>query len=247
VSTTVRSVALATILAAVCVSRGATAEECPAPPHGPALATVDSQVRIDFLKRSFDREIHDVDEWSSIWGTVYAGGAVLQGVGRFETNDPGKHIDLTVGALSTAFGAVTLYTLPLQITVPLRRARLHLSDPDTCRALARAESTLVSAESDQALGTGIFAHLGNVAVNIGIALILGLGYGRWPSAALSAGVGIAVGEANAFTQPHHLRDVLERYRSARFDGPDVPPLSVSWAVVPVVTQGSVGVGAIVSW
>jgi hypothetical protein len=222
----------------------ARGDVCPGPEPGLTVATVDSQERLDYLARAFDREVREIDAWSWIWGTTYTVGAIPQGVGLAYTHDHGTRIDLTVGTISTAFGAVTLYLLPLQLTLPLRSARRHWNDRDPCATLARAERTLVSVDKDEALANGIVAHLGNVAINVGIALILGLGYGRWSSAALNGGIGVAVGEANAFTQPHHLRDVLERYRSGRFDRTS-PRLTV--AVVPMSARDLMGVALRVTW
>ncbi len=219
----------------------ASAAPCPAPETAPPLATVDGTARAAFLAAAFDREVRDVDVWSWTWSGVYVAGTIAQGVGLALTHDPGTKVDLTVGVISTGFGAVTLGVLPLQLTLPLRAARARLasaSPADACAALAHAEETLVKVESDQALANGILAHAGNVAVNVGIALILGLGYGRWTSAAVSGGVGVAVGEANAFTQPHHLRKVLARYRAG--DLGEAPAPAIAWRLVPVVSRELTG-------
>jgi len=229
------------------------ADTCPAPPFAPSLASVDAKARIDFLVRAFDREIFDIDAWSWTWGSVYAAGAIGQGALLPFTPDPGKRIDLKVGIVSTTFGAVSLYGLPLQLTLRLRSARRALSDADAadpCVALARAERTLLRVEKDQAFANGIAGHLGNVAVNLVFAGILGVGYHRWPSAALSAGVGIPLGEGNAFTQPHHLTDVLGRYRSGQLDvrGTPGPPLpTFAWSIVPIVSPRLSGAALALSW
>jgi hypothetical protein len=231
-------------LAPSLVVPNARADVCPAPEDAPAVAHADPGERLDYLARTFDREIYDVDAWSWTWGSVYAAGTVVEGVALSLTHDPAARIDLTVGVLSTGFGAVSLYVLPLKLTLPLRAARAHWNAPDLCAPLARAEHTLVSVESDQALATGVFAHLGNVAVNAAIVLILGVGYGHWTAAALSGGIGVAVGETNVLTQPHHLRDALLRYRSGQFDAPE---RKVAWSLLPVVTHRMSGAMLTVSW
>jgi hypothetical protein len=236
--------AAALVLASSLSAADAVAEVCPAPEDAQAVAQIDSAPRLQYLARAFDREVEDIDRWSWIWGSVYTAGTVAQGVALSLTHDPGTRTDLTVGAISAAVGAVSLYGLPLKLTLPLRAARRHWNDPDPCAVLARAERTLVSVEKDQAFANGPLAHIGNIAVNAGIALILGLGYGRWPSAAISAGVGVTIGEANAFTQPHHLRDVLARYRAGRLDA---SPATVSWSIVPVIAKQGSGAALILSW
>jgi hypothetical protein len=193
------------------------ATRCPAPDGAPALEAIDAEARLHFLADAFDREIRDVDLWSWSWGSIYVAAAGGQAVASGFVHGGGARIDLRVGAVSAGIGALTLYGLPLQITLPLRAARRAWGDPDACHALALAESTLSSAAAAQRLSTGWVAHAGNVAFNAGIALVLGWGFGRWPSAALSAGIGTVVGEANILTQPHRLPGVLDRYREGRLD------------------------------
>jgi len=239
-----RARAFAAMLLISLAGGSARAELCPAPPDAPAVGPLDAQARLDYLAHTFDREVRDTDIWSWSWGSVYTAGAAAQGVGVALSHDHGTRIDLTVGWISTGVGALTLLGLPLQLTLPLRAARGHWSDPDRCATLLHAEQVLAKVESDQALATGIFAHIGNVAVNVGIALILGLGYGRWPSAAISGGVGIAIGELNTFTQPHHLREALERYRAGQLEAP-APALA--WTVVPLVAPKTGGAALALAW
>jgi hypothetical protein len=223
----------------------ARAEVCPAPEGAPKVAQIDARERLDFLARAFDREIYDVDVWSWTWGSIYSAGVIAEGVALSVTHDRGARIDLTVGILATGFGALSLYGLPLKLTLPLRASRSHWEDDaDRCADLARAERTLVGVENDQSFATGIFAHVGNVAVNAAIVLILGLGYGHWTSAALSGGIGVAVGETNLLTQPHHLRDVLARYRAGRLDASDA---KVAWSIAPVLTPQTQGVTFAIAW
>jgi hypothetical protein len=242
---TLASSALA--LVACFVARTAAADTCPVMEGAPGLARTATEERLAYLARAFDREVHDVDTWSWTWGSIYTAGVVAESVALGITTNHGTRTDLTVGVIATAVGAASLYGLPLKLTLPLRAARRHWDDPDACAVLARAERTLVNVEANQRLATGILPHLGNVAANAAIALILGVGYGRWSSAAISAGVGLAIGETNAFTQPHHLSTVLTRYRSGQLDGPDVPPPSVSWAIAPVLTRRMSGAALVLQW
>lgn len=226
------------------VASTARADVCPGPEPHLTVEAIDPQERLDYLARAFDREVEDIDTWSWSWGGVYAAGVIAQGVGIPFTNDRGKKIDLEVGVAATGFGFLALTVLPLQLTLPLRGARRHWDAAHPCETLARAERTLLSVDKDQRLANGPLAHVGNVAVNVGIALILGLGYGRWSSAALNGGIGVVVGEANALTQPHHLRDVLERYRSGRFD---LMSPRLAWSVAPLATRDLTGAALRLTW
>jgi hypothetical protein len=230
-------------------STQAGAAVCPAPEAAPAVASIDSEVRLEYLTRAFDREVRDIDTWSWTWGGIYTAATIAQGTALGLTTNHATKIDLTVGTIAAGFGALSLTLLPLKLTLPMRSASDAATQKplgeDPCLVLADAERTLVRVEKDQAFSTGIVGHIGNVAVNLGIALILGIGYGHWVSAALSGGIGLAVGETNAFTQPHHLAEVLENYRSGRLD-PTTPQLS-SWSVVPVVSPSMSGAMLVFAW
>lgn len=226
----------------------AHAAVCPAPEDAPAVASIDPEVRLEYLTRAFDREVRDIDTWSWTWGGIYTAATIAQGTALVLTTNHATKIDLAVGTIAAGFGALSLTLLPLKLTLPMRSASGAAKHPppgeDPCLALAGAEQTLESVAKDQALATGIVAHLGNVAVNLGIALILGFGYGHWVSAAVSAGIGVAVGETNAFTQPHHLAEVLEGYRAGRLDP---TAKASSWSVVPVVSRSMSGAAVVFAW
>jgi len=230
-------------------STSVAATGCPAPEGGgDAVAAVAADERLAYLTRAFDREVRDIDIWSWTWGSIYTAGTIAEATALGLTTNHANRIDLTVGTIATAFGALSLTLLPLKLTLPLRSAsdaaKRSRGGEDPCLALADAERSLFRVAKYQAFSTGIVGHIGNVAVNIGIALLLGLGYGHWTSAALSGGIGLAVGEANAFTQPHHLAGVIERYRSGRLDGASP---KVSWVVAPVVSPSMSGLTLSVAW
>jgi hypothetical protein len=220
------------------VARGAT--WCPAPEGAPALSAVYADARLRFLAAAFDREIRDVDLWSWTWGSIYVGAGGAQGTATAFVHDPGVRIDLSVGAVSAAVGAASLYVLPLQITLPLRAARRDWNDPDPCRALAQAEATLAMAADKQRVSSGWAPHVGNVVFNGALALILGWGFGRWTSAGMSAGIGVVVGEANVLTQPHRLPGVLDRYRAGNLGGEPAVPSASPPEVDPARGRGTVG-------
>jgi hypothetical protein len=199
----------------------AAALTCPAPSGAPALANIDAEVRLAFLAHAFDREIADVDLWSWTWGSVYVSAGAAQGVAIALVRNRGARVDLSVGAISAGVGALSLYGLPLRVTLPLRDARSEWGDADRCRVLADAEATLASVATTQRLSGGWVPHVGNVVFNAALALILGWGFGRWTSAGLSAGIGTAVGEANVLTQPHRMPRTLDRYLDGRVD--EAPP------------------------
>ncbi|MGD0678641.1 MAG: hypothetical protein ABSC94_24805 [Polyangiaceae bacterium] len=233
------------VCACVLAPRGARAESCPAPADAPLLADHDSEERLAFLGRVFDREVHDLDVWSWTWGSIYATAAVAQVATIPLVQDKGVHEDLGAGAVSAAIGSLSLFLLPLEITLPLRGARSDWADPRRCRLLRESETTLTRVEGQQRLSTGWLPHVGNVAFNAGLALVLGWGFGRWKSAAISAGVGTAVGELNILTQPHHLAEAIERYHAGKLDQQTAAPRV--WSIGPELSRRALGLSLNLQW
>ena len=185
----------AAALAVALVAASAQAGEC----------REDVEERLEVLRLAFDDQIRGLEIWSYSWGSIYTVTAATQAViaGRMNELNPAR-TDLIVGAVSAGVGSLTFWLGPLRFTVPMKRVRAGWDDPDRCALLARAETTRAKVESEQALGKSWIAHGGNVLVNVGLALLLGLGYGHWDAALISGLVGTGVGELNLFTQPAKL-------------------------------------------
>jgi hypothetical protein len=235
-------------IAASFSTHAARAENCPAPADAPLVASIPAEQRLDYLARAFDDEVTATDHWSWMLGSIYTVFAASQASAiPFFPNDRDTRIDLSVGAVALGVGALSLYVLPLQLTVPLRSARRHWNEGDRCAVLAEAERTLVSVQQDEARQTGIVPHIVNVVANTGVALILILGYGHDKVGVITGMNGFALGEANAFTQPSNLRDVLARYRSGQLDGAAAPSTKVGWGITPTVTRQMAGAAFGITW
>ncbi len=131
------------------------------------------EARLDYLARVFDREIHAIETWSYLWGSVPALAAVGQGVAadcsRVITE---RASDLSVGIVTSLIGVLSLGLLPLRLTLPMRNARWRWAEADRCAVLGHAEATLARVAKDQSLATGGLTHLGNIALNTGVVLVL---------------------------------------------------------------------------
>jgi hypothetical protein len=191
---------------------GTARQACPAPAGNPGLAQIDPQTRMLFLLRALDQNAGHLQTWSLIWGTTYAAAMPAQLVALPLVHGPVR-IDLTAGAIAAGVGTASLYLLPLRITSQAGLAHKDVLDPDPCVALARVEARFFETAEIDRLSGGWIAHAGNVAINTALALILGVGYGRWVSALISAIVGLSVGEANLLTQPHELVSAERGYLS----------------------------------
>lgn len=193
----------------------------------------DVEARLETLAVAFDDQIKGLRIWSYSWGSIYGTVALTQGV--IATAQGQRHTsntDLWVGTISAGVGSLSFFLLPLRFLGPLERVRAQWDDPDRCGLLARAEATRAKVDHDQHLGKSWIGHAGNVLVNIGITLLLGLVYGHWQAGLISGGVGIAIGEVNLISQPTKLGLVSE---------PEPPAVRV----VPIVSRELNGAGLVV--
>jgi hypothetical protein len=130
-------------------------------------------------------------------------------------------IDWYVGAGTTIIGIVPLLIAPLDVVDDARKLHAQVaaeaSADSVCRLLAGAEQSLVRDAKNQADGQRWWLHVGNVLLNTGVGLFLGLGYHHWGAGAWNAFGGSAIGEAIILTQPTGTITDLRRYRAAALD------------------------------
>lgn len=163
---------------------------CPVAAAGATADCLDASEQIDATLRD---EAHRVRVWRLAWGlgaTVVAG---AQGGIALATDDHDLRVDMTVGAIST-LGLFLGVLLPPDIeTSPHAEA---------CPArLVESQKRLLRAADNERSARSPLFHVANGLFNIGVGLVLGLGYGHWTSGAVNAAVGFAVGEAQLLTAP----------------------------------------------
>jgi hypothetical protein len=136
---------------------------------------------------------HDLRVWRWGWGLGGAGATAIQ-LGLVPiVDDRDARIDLAVGAGSTLAMLVPVLFPPEIDDRP--------AVGDCAARLADASARLQAAVDSTEAARSPLIHVGNVAFNVGIALLLGLGWGHWTSGLVSGAVGIAVGEAEILTTP----------------------------------------------
>jgi hypothetical protein len=238
-------------LAALCLTLAAAsgADPVPHPESFPPLSALAPDVRLHFIDGHLRSEAHRARLWSFGWGGGYGALTVGQAVPAFLVEDRGLRIDLVVGAVSSLFGVALILFVPLEVMADsdLLAGRLSQLPPgaDPAPLLADAERLFAAAAEDEAFGVSLWLHAGNVAFNVLIGLVLGLGFGRWESGAISTGIGIAVGEAMILTQPDRLRGLLARYRSGQLDAEGSP--AVSWRLAPLAFPSGGGLALAASF
>ena len=202
----------------------------PTPSLDTSACDTNSGARLQWLVERLDQRSPYADLWWKGWLGIYTTGAVLQGVRAGIEHDQGHRADYVVSAVK-AVGGVTRLALS-QPTArlgadPLRGERI--TSEAACRQrVEHGEALLGDAAQESERRWDWKAHLVNVAVNFGGAVIVTEGFEENDGWA-SAGVGIAVGEAMLWSHPWTGGSDVEEYQQ-RFaaGGNDAP----RWAVLP---------------
>jgi hypothetical protein len=222
---------------------GAQAGECaPIAGAGAQLGQVDAQVRLRFVRDRMRQAAHKMRIWAwtfaGIYSTLTVGNlALLAGADRHGQIDDG------VGAAASFVGVLTIAILPPEIIADdywlERRLRRAPPGTDPCALLTDAERLFVRDAKSVAFGKSAMIHAGNFVFNIGIGLLLGLGFGHWQQAMIQGLIGIAVGEAMIISQPAEIVTDLRRYRAANLG---LPPAwrPVAWGVAPLLGDHRAG-------
>jgi hypothetical protein len=218
-----RGVLLGVLLALATSSLARAADRCPAGAGGgTALAEIDPELRLRFIDERLARTGRNARIWTWGWG-IGIGVATIGNLIPLAFVAPDQRIDWYVGAATTVVGVVPLLIAPLDVIADARalRARIAARAPgdDVCVLLADAEAKLVRDAQNQADGQRWWLHVGNVVLNTGVGLFLGIGYHHWGAGAFNAIFGSAIGEAIILTQPTSSIDDLRAYRAGTLGPP----------------------------
>jgi hypothetical protein len=221
-----RGVLLAAFLVAFAISGlvGSSAQaatRCPAVAGADeALGAVDGESRLHWIDAHLSVTAHRAQVWTWGWG-IGISVATLGNLAPLPFVAKEDRIDWYVGAGTTIVGIIPLLIAPLEVVDDARRLHAQViadtSGDNICRLLAGAEASLVRDAKNQADGQRWWLHVGNVLLNAGVGLFLGLGYHHWGAAAWNAFGGSAIGEAIILTQPTGTIQDLRRYREAALD------------------------------
>jgi hypothetical protein len=174
-------------------------------------------LRLLAIRAAVAAEVPRLQLWRWSWTATYIALTVGQLI-PIPFLDASTRVDMWVGAASSAVGALLEALMPPDV---VGHAPRYAEFPATAEGLADAERLLrLDADNEDFSRSWLF-HAGNVLFNAAIGLVLGLGWKHWDSAAISFGVGVAVGEVMIITQPHMLSFV------SAAGGPPPPPLTVA--------------------
>ncbi len=236
----------AAIVVASMLAVAPAAAQCPIPRGAsPSLAERSTEERMRFILERTQHAEEVTRTWTTVFSLSYLGLVAAQMGLIVIVDDPGARIDFAIGAVGSMIGVASLAIFRAPVLVD--RASIEELAPRAmsgdCAALAEAEAFLEADASNEDFGTSWLIHVGNVVFNLGIGLVMGLGYDRWISGAISAGVGILVGEVQILTRPTRMLDTLRRYQAGELgdDG------AASLRVVPIVSPAQFGVGVSASF
>ncbi len=221
------------------LSAAPASADCPVPEGASdALAERSPAERMHFLLESVRHGEEVTRTWTNVFSLGYLGLATVQ-MAIIGAADPGTRIDLGIGAAGSMIGvaSLALFRSPVLADRATLEALAAEAVEGDCEALARAEQLIDASAESEAFGTSWLIHVGTVVFNLGIGLLMGLGYGRWVSGVISASVGIAVGELQVLTRPTPMLQARRRYLNGELgeSGPEV-------RLVPVVSPTEVALG-----
>jgi hypothetical protein len=203
------------VLALLVLALPAFAQRCAPPPEldGAGVASRTDQLRLDFLARIAGAEASKLGTWKLVWGAAFGALVVGQLAGRpifpAETGT-----DYYWGAAYSAVGFASTLLAPPEVFVrgpAFAAAAANATDEDRCALITEGEQLFREGAATEAFGAHWYIHALNVAVNVSLGLIIGLGYHRWGTAALDLGVGLALSETMLFTKPTGLVSGWEEY------------------------------------
>ncbi|WP_394845391.1 hypothetical protein LZC95_51220 [Pendulispora brunnea] len=203
---------LTTLVGLSAPSMAAAQERCP-----------DAEARVRFIREHLQRDAANARTWSLGWGltsVAVAGGSFT--FAAFESDAHSRTSDYIWGGVSLLPAAILLL-FPLRV---MRDARaLDATAPADCAALAHAEELLERDAEQEAAGIAWYSHALVIGFNVGLGATLGYALDDWGNNALSAGIGIALSEAQILTQPTGALRARDAYHAGAF---------AEWHLVPLV-------------
>ena len=150
------------------------------------------------------------------WGLIYAGLAAGSWLFVPLSGDPRQYVESAFNSGPSALAGLLVVIRPVGVIRDQQRMEKLLVQQGTgevrCTVLAESERLLLHAAESQQSARNALAHIGNVAVNLGLGLVLGYGLDRPQGAAVNTSIGIVLGELMIATRPLQAARGLESYR-----------------------------------
>lgn len=170
-----------------------------------ANARADCDERLAQVDAQLGREAHRATFWKHGWIAGIVGAtaidlALIPILG--DTRD--NRIDYGLGAATTIVGVVPLLLLPPRSIADHEAVAAEIaSTADRCVVLRDAELRLAAAAEAETQQRRWYVHVGNVALNAGVAVLFGL-FHHWSAGIINGVGGALAGEVIILTQPNDL-------------------------------------------
>jgi len=196
------------------------------------LSEEDMERRLSFIEERLNEGQTSARYWQYGWSSFYAASAAVQGYKAIESNDGDDDVNNTVGAVKSAAALALMLLKPL----PAVEGATTLQDmptntPDQKEARLKAAETRAHTNARRAQERHSWTrHLTAITVNlIGSAVIAAFGDGE--DAVVSGLTGIAISQANIWSQPSRAIDDLADYEK---EFPDAQATNeVDWQLSPI--------------
>jgi hypothetical protein len=222
------------VLPLLLIATPALAQEggsCPLPARAtPELAAYDDFDRYSFLRDRIHQSATHAAIYMGGWATVYGATAVTQ-FALIPAADAETRKDRILGGSAAAFGMIFALVPP---RILIEDGRLRSAESiGVCGDIARVEAALDASIRDEDFANSPLMHAGNFLFNMGLGLIIGVGFHHVDVAILTATSGVFIGEVQFYTRPHTSRADLDDYLNGALH-----PRSVgsrfNWAAAPIV-------------
>ena len=236
-----RAVALLVGLSVGTTARSAGAQtRCPAIEGGDgALAGVDADARLAFVRATMRDQASRAKTWSWAWSGIGLGLAVGQ-FGEMALVPAHERFQQAFEGAATLYipGAIALF--PLEVRADDATLERFLSDTDSngegtapCLRLERAEELLAASAHDESLHTNWLQHTLAIVLGAGYAVLLQVAFKNVGNTILNGGGGIVIGELQILTSPTGAVSALERYRRGDIGGASAAAPKISWTFAPL--------------
>lgn len=199
----------------------------------PARTEADAPVPVEALDQVLRRAGRSASIWHWTWIGLFSANVAAQGVRAGLADERNERIALGISAIPSAAGVAMHFIRPLRALSADDYLKALAHDDAADPPAARIELLREFAASEDK-ERGWFAHVGTVAINLGVAGVMWLALDEPVKAAIQAGGGIVVGEIRIWTAPRTANDFLDE----RGDSAPLPALTVA----PIVAGGFVGIG-----
>jgi len=199
------------------------------------ISNAELEQRLKFIETRLARQSPNARYWQHGWTGFHAASAVVQGVLAVDADDSDDEVNYLVGAVKStgALAQMLIRPLPAVQSATRFQALPSRSREERIHKVAQGEALLHENADHAATRTSWKRHLIGVGANLfgGVAIAA---FGDSSDAVTSTLLGVAVSEANIWTEPSRALNDLEDYQHNKWVQRETS--NVSWHIVPLARR-----------